>query len=201
MWLKTLNGTGRMLLSVGILMVSVFFVYTVAVSKQMRRDRVETGTGTVGTSDRVFKFEDIGVDLVVSKVVLERGNFSEGKKVLVKPYVKNMCNGRVTGLVKVLLRGLGKAVWIHGGIGSKEEKMAGGVLLCTDAGCTLGPFDVVVDNQNEIKERNESNNTCSGVQSRPSDPARKTHTCTIRGPHCPDAEPVDTHREVEPIRK
>jgi hypothetical protein len=50
--------------------------------------------------ERYSKMEDLGIDLVITKVRTTRGDWSEGD-VQIVTYVKNMCNSHVTQLIKV----------------------------------------------------------------------------------------------------
>ncbi len=143
-------------------------------------------------------FEDLGVDLVVSKVVIQRGTFHDGKTIKVTPYIKNMCNGRYSGRIKILLSGLDTAEWIETGIGSKAEKSGGALYFHENESGGLDTFSVEVDNNNEIEENNDSNNTCPDIQFRASDMG-KTHRCTIRGAVCPDAPAPGRDRIIETL--
>lgn len=128
---------------------------------------------------------DPGVDLVVSKVVMNRGTFGNNPEpqIQIIPYVKNMWEGKTKKRVKILFDGLGRAVWLHGGLDGHEEKGAGAIYL-SDDGTGEFPlrFHVEVDNNNTIQENNEHNNRCENVQFAP-DATTRTHRCRIRGPH------------------
>jgi hypothetical protein len=141
-------------------------------------------------------FEDLGVDLVVSKVVIRRGTFHDGKTIRVTPYVRNMCNGTTSRRIKILYDGLEKAVWIEGGIRSKTERAGPTIYLHENEDGGLNPFAAVVDNMNEVPENNDGNNTCSGITFRGTDTSR-THTCPIVGATCHDAPRPHMEREME----
>jgi hypothetical protein len=129
---------------------------------------------------------DPGIDLVVSKVEIRRGTFGTdpSTRIQIIPYVKNMWNGRTSERIKVLFDGLGYAVWIEGGIGANEEKSGGAIYLSDSSGSRSLRFSVEVDNNNLIPENNDHNNRCENVTLSSSE-TRKTHTCTIVGPHEP----------------
>lgn len=138
---------------------------------------------------------DLGIDLVVSKVKLTRGLFAGEYKIQIVPYIKNMCNGRTGTRIKVWLPHIA-AEWIEGGIGPKEEKSAGALYLPDnpDRPARVGAFKVVVDNNNTIKENNETNNECSGITLESTESA-KTHICPKIGPHC--IQPEINRKDIE----
>ena len=160
------------------------------------RDVSKSQTPTSAT--QYSALEDLDIDLVVSKVVMHRGEYNGGRTVEVIPYVKNMCNGNLSGNIKVSLPELGTAVWIRTGIGPQEEKSTGALYYCELSECDLGPFSVVVDSDNDIEENNESNNRCTGITFGASE-TNKTHGCPIQGPHCYDAPAPGKDRTMDPV--
>lgn len=145
------------------------------------QSQISPSSGTVSGGD-----EDREIDLVVSKVVMERGEYSHDRTVKVTPYIRNMCNGTIGATIKVNLPELETTVWIRDGIGPQEEKSAGSLYYCELSMCDMGPFSVVVDSDNEIRENNENNNQCSHISFQASE-TNKIHSCPIEGPHCRDA--------------
>ena len=65
--------------------------------------------------------EDLGIDLVVTKVVMERGEYNGGRTVQVIPTSKTCATVIFCGNIKVSLPELDTAVWIRTGIGPQEE--------------------------------------------------------------------------------
>lgn len=136
--------------------------------------------------------EDSGVDLVVSKVVLTRGDWAQGKVQIVS-YVKNMCSGSTYELIKVSYDDYAMAVWIHGGIGGKQEKSSGAIYHCSTADCAIGPLEVEVDEANTIPEHNETNNTCANIRLEPRE-RTKTVGCPIVRFDCGRTPPIGKYR-------
>jgi len=137
---------------------------------------------TDGGSSEVY---DPGIDLVVSKVVMERGVFGSNpaQRIKIAPYIKNMWRGRTRERIKVLFRSLDYAIWLEGGLGANEEKLAGAIYISDDGTHEFDlVFSVEVDNNNLIPENNEHNNHCQNIHF-PPDVTRKVHRCPIRGPH------------------
>ena len=146
-------------------------------AEQFIKDRSQPVIGDGGSSG-VY---NPGVDLVVSKVVIQRGQFGSdpSQRLQIIPYVRNMWEGSTSKRIKVLFDGLSRAIWLEGGIGSREEKSAGAIYLPNQS--TLN-FDVVVDNDNAIIENNERNNRCENVRLGAT-VNRLTFNCRIVGPH------------------
>jgi hypothetical protein len=135
--------------------------------------------------------DETGLDLVVSKVRLTRGDYPQGK-VQVTSYVKNMCNGSTREIIKVYYRELGTALFVHG-IGPKEEKSAGSVYFCSSSDCALGPFEAIVDQGNAIGEHNETNNTCANIRLEATQRS-KTVSCPIPSYTCGRGHEIGKYR-------
>jgi len=183
----------------------VFTVPVLAAKAQVDRKtavkKVQSGASNrqvvnTGPAGGVSAFEDMGVDLVVSKVIIRRGTYSDGRTIRLVPYIRNMCNGTSSRRIKILYNGLEKAVWIEGGIRSKAEKAGPAIYLHENADGGLNTFAAVVDNMNEIRENNDGNNTCSGITFRGTDTIR-THTCPIVGATCHDAPRPGMERRMD----
>jgi hypothetical protein len=147
---------------------------------------------TPASRSGVLAREDTGVDLVVSKVVLTRGDWAQGKVQIVS-YVKNMCSGSTHELIKVSYDDYEMAVWIHGGIGGKQEKSSGAIYHCSTADCAIGPLEVEVDEANVIPEHNETNNTCVNIRLEPGERS-KTIGCPIARFDCGRTPPIGKYR-------
>ena len=140
----------------------------------------------------VLAREDTGVDLVVSRVRLTRGDWAQGKVQIVS-YVKNMCSGSTHEMIKVSYDDFAMAIWIHGGIAGKQEKSSGAIYRCSTANCTIGPLEVEVDEYNAIPEHNETNNTCENIRLGPDERA-KTVACPVVRFDCGRVPPIGKYR-------
>jgi hypothetical protein len=172
---------------IALLWVFLFFVGEPALKANQVIKKVEDDKTRIAVQEPVGThtvLADLGVDLVVSKVKVTRGVFAGQHKIQIIPYIKNMCNGITRTRIKVWLPDIA-AEWIEGGIGPKEEKSAGALYLMDNEAhnAPVGPFSVVVDNNNTIEENNESNNTCGGITLGAAQ-TTKTHSCPPVGPHC-----------------
>jgi hypothetical protein len=136
---------------------------------------------TDGGSDEAY---NPGVDLVVSKVEIQRGIFMGAQKIRIIPTIKNMWKGRTTKRIKIMFYTLDMAEWVEGGIGSYGEIRAGAIYVDDPTGNRALNFSVEVDNNNEITETNDLNNRCDNVTLSASE-TNKVHNCPIAGPHEP----------------
>jgi hypothetical protein len=159
------------------------------------RDTTVNETTTAGST--LF---DRGIDLVVSKVKLTRGVFAGQDKIQIIVFVKNMCNDTTSKRIKVWLPDI-MAIWIEGGIGPKQEKRTAAYYV------TYNPdhptdfmFDVHVDNNNTIKENNETNNVCRGVLLGASQ-RTVTHICPPVGPHCKEPPNIKKYQMKEDLTR
>lgn len=144
------------------------------------------------TPTGAFVKEDTGLDLVVSKVRMTRGHYPHGTVQIVS-YVKNMCNGSTREIVKVGYADYEMALFIHNGIGPKEEKSAGAIYRCTTSDCAIGPLEVVVDPDDTITEHNDSNNACENVRLAPGERS-KTVRCSVSTYRCGRGPEIGKYR-------
>lgn len=182
------------------LLVMFFMVITLPVSsiqdkKKEDKTRVASPTTTNTTNRAGTSLFDPGVDLVVSRVKLKRGIFAGSHKIQIIVYVKNMCNGRTGKRIKVWMPHV-MAIWIEGGIGPKQEKRSAAYYIESSSTPGNFSFDVHIDNNNTIKENNESNNTATGVRIR-ADQTEVTYRHTPIGPHCPENPKFQKYRMKE----
>jgi len=136
---------------------------------------------TDGGGDEMY---NPGVDLVVSKVEMQRGIFMGAQKIRIIPTIKNMWKGRTTKRIKIMFYTLDMAEWVEGGIGSYGEIRAGAIYVDDPTGTRALNFSVMVDNNNAIPENNDMNNRCDNVTLSSSE-TNKVHNCPIVGPHEP----------------
>ena len=177
----------KLVLIISLLWGFLFLVGEMSLNANQVQQKVEDDKAEIMVpkpADGHIMLSDLGIDLVVSKVKVTRGVFAGQHKIQIIPYIKNMCNGSTRTRIKVWLPDIA-AEWIEGGIGPKQEKSAGALYLMDNAeqNASVGPFSVVVDNNNTIEENNETNNTCSGI-TLASTETTKTHSCPLVGPHC-----------------
>ena len=128
-----------------------------------------------------------GVDLVVSKVLLEQGVFGGREQIRYKVWVKNICNEATDRRIKVAFRDLSFgsiAIWVEGGLGPGEVKESAFYYLETDEYRCCGT-QVTVDSDNEIPEINNDNNSCN-ASFRPSTQTRNETLCWRGGIRCID---------------
>ncbi len=129
----------------------------------------------------------LGVDLVVSRVMVTRGMFGGREKIQIVPTIRNMWHGSTSARIKILFTGTGVSIaeWIEDGIGGDETKVAGAVYIECDEDLVLPlKFNVIVDNNNDIVETNEENNRCGPIDFAAFD-TRVERACRITGPHEP----------------
>jgi hypothetical protein len=151
-----------------------------------------------GAASGVSKFEDLGTDLVVSKVKFTRGRFAGQNKVQVTPYVKNMCNEGTSVRFDVYIPFVIK-MWVTG-IGAKQEKSAGVFYRSDnpDQPKRLS-YNVSVDHDNKVTENNNANNTCNGASAsfRTGEMGSKTYSCSIVNPTCKSRSILDKERQLQ----
>lgn len=127
---------------------------------------------------------DPGIDLVVTKVEMERGIFQGAQKIRIIPTIKNMWKGRTSARIKIMFYTLDMAEWVEGGIGPNQEIRAGAIYINDPTGRRSLSFSVMVDSDNAIPENNDMNNRCENVVIGASETSR-IHNCPVVGPHEP----------------
>ena len=127
-----------------------------------------------------------GVDLVVSKVLFERGEFGGREQIKYKVWIRNICNEGVDDRIKVSLTDLGRAIWIEGGIAAGQTRESASYYMEIDEFPCCGSR-VTVDSDNEIAEVRETNNTCGAAFS-PATQSRNESRCWRGGIRCRAAE-------------
>ena len=127
---------------------------------------------------------DPGIDLVVTKVEMERGVFLGSQKIRIIPTIKNMWKGRTSKRIKIMFYTLDMAEWVEGGIKPNEEIRAGALYIDDPTGRGSLSFSVMVDNDTVIPENNEMNNRCDNITLGASERS-KVHNCPVVGPHEP----------------
>jgi hypothetical protein len=152
-------------------------------------------------NQQVLYLDDLGIDLVVSRIEISRIDYQGTPHIMIKPYIKNMCNGFTGKRIKVWYDGLSYATWIEGGIGAKEEKAAPAKYYAdnTDRNLTVGTFHIEVDNNNEIKENVDTNNRCGPVNLLATETS-KTHRCPINYYRCIKRPDIKKYQMKDPIR-
>jgi hypothetical protein len=153
-----------------------------------------------GTESRSSKFfEDLGIDLVVSKVKFTRGRFAGEYKLQIVPYVKNMCNEGTTARFDVYVPFVIKE-WITG-IGPKQEKSAGAFYRSSNPeSAPTHTITVTVDHDGVVDETEEANNTCEDarVSFAAGETGPKTYNCTIHRSRCRRyRQMIDKERELQ----
>ncbi|MBM4146353.1 MAG: hypothetical protein FJ240_08790 [Nitrospira sp.] len=136
---------------------------------------------TDGGGDEMY---NPGVDLVVSKVEMQRGIFMGAQKIRIITTIKNMWRGSTSTRIKIMFYTLDMAEWIEGGIGPNEEIRAGAIYVNDPTGTRALNFSVMVDNNNEIPENNDMNHRCDNINLSSSE-TNKVYNCPIIGPHEP----------------
>jgi len=127
---------------------------------------------------------DPGIDLVVTKVEMQRGVFMGAQKIQIIPTIQNMWRGSTRARIKIMFYTLSMAEWAEGGIGPNEEKRAGAIYVDDPTETRALRFSVMVDSDNEIPENNDMNNRCDNVTLGATERSR-VHTCPVMGPHEP----------------